>query len=181
MLQEVCSEALHKRFIVRLIGNVYAPSWFNIKSHPSCVDGSKNFFCPLKLCYNLGINDWKVLEPVLHNNNYFAHSENILLAGVRDNDDSVKQFCYEKIISSRSSSSSTDVRVFDKASIVLNASAMTYADMIDWSTIVVISPALLTAIDNDNLRQCQFHWFSGIPCHSQAVERAVRDLTAKVS
>ena len=95
-----------------------------------------------------------------------------------DNDDSVKQFCYEKIISSRSSSSSTDVRVFDKASIVLNASAMTYVDMIDWSTIVVTWPPLLAAIDNDNLRQCQFHLFSGISCHSQAVECAVRDLTA---
>jgi hypothetical protein len=179
MSKEVCSKSLHK--IVRFILNAYAPSWFNIKSHPSCADGAKNFFYMLKQCYELGADDWKVVEPVLQNNSYFAHSENILLAGVSDNDDSVRKFCSEKIISSRSSSFSTGVRVFDKSSIVLNASALTYVDMIDWTTAVVTSPPLLAAIANDNLQQCQFDLFSGIPCHSQAVERAVRNVSATSS
>ena len=52
----------------------------------------KTFYL-LKQCHELGAEDWKILELVLQNNNYFAHSENILLSGVCDNDDSVRHFC----------------------------------------------------------------------------------------
>lgn len=179
MSQEVCSEQLEK--IVRFIVNVYAPSWFNIKSHPSCADGAKNFFFLLKQCYLMGEQDWKLVEPVLQNNSYFAHWENILLSGMCDEDDDVRKFCSEKITTARSSSSSTGVRVFDKSTILLNAAASNYIDMIDWTTVVVTPPPLLTSINNDDLQQCHHHLFSGIPCHSQQVERAVKDISATTS
>ena len=171
-----CSEQLNK--IVKFIVNVYAPSWFNIKSHPSCGDGVKNFFYLLKQCYKLGGDDWKLLEPVLQNNSYFAQCENILLTGICDKDDSVRKFCSNKIITSRRSSSSTGVRIFDKPSILLNAAASTYIDMIDWTAAVITPPPLLTVIADDDLQQCQCDLFSGIPCHSQAVERAVKTISA---
>ena len=50
--------------ITRFIVNVYAPSWFNIKRHSSCLDGARNFFYLMKQCYELGKEEWKILEPV---------------------------------------------------------------------------------------------------------------------
>lgn len=178
MSKQSCSSSLRK--IVHFIVNVYAPSWFNIKSHPCCADGAKNFFYLLKRCHELGAEDWKILEPVLQNNCYFAHCENILLAGVYDNDNTTRNFCLDKIITLRSNSCSS-VRVFDKSTIKFNANALTYVDMIDWTTADLTPPPLLAAIDNDNLQHCQFDYISGIPCHSQAVERAVKDISAACS
>ena len=179
MSKEVCFPSLYK--IVRFIVNVYAPSWFNIKSHPSCADGAKNFFYLLKQCHELGAEDWKILGPVLQNNNYFAHSENILLSGVCDNDDSVRHFCCEKIIILRSNLCSSSVHVFDKSSIKLNANALTYVDMIDWTTANLTPPPLLAAIENEKLQHCQFDFIFGIPCYSKAVERAIQDISAASS
>ena len=97
-----CSEALYR--ITRFIVNVYAPSWFNIKLHSSCFDGAKNFFHLMKLCYELGTEDWTIVEPVLQNNTYFAHPENILLAGAVDDNKSVPKFARDKIITARTCS-----------------------------------------------------------------------------
>ena len=179
MSKESCSSSLYK--IVHFIVNVYAPSWFNIKSHPSCADGAKNFFYLLKQCHELGAEDWKILEPVLQNNSYFAHSENILLAGVCDNDDTIRHFCCDKVIKLRSNSFCSSVRIFDKSTIKFNANAFNYVDMIDWTTADLTPPPLLAAIDNENLQHRQFDFISGIPCHSQAVERAVKDISAASS
>lgn len=179
MSKDACSPSLYK--IVRFIVNVYAPSWFNIKSHPSCADGAKNFFYLMKQCHELGAEDWKILEPVLQNNSYFAHCENVLLSGVCDNDDSVRRFCCDKVINLRSNSFCSSLRVFDKSNIKFNANALTYVDMIDWTTDDLTPPPLLAAIENENLQHRQFDFISGIPCHSQAVERAIKDISAASS
>ena len=84
------SEPLCK--VVSFIVNVYAPSWFHIKQHSSCLHGSKNFFHLMKLCYELDPDDWKIVRPVLENNNYFAHPENILLAAMGDENDEIRNF-----------------------------------------------------------------------------------------
>ena len=125
--------------ITRFILNVYAPSWFNVKHHSSCVDGARNFFYLMKQCYELGPEDWEIVEPVLQNNCYFAHPENILLAGVTDEDEYIRKFACEKIIDARIHSPTNGIRVFDKSSITLISSALSYIHMIDW-TVAGVTP-----------------------------------------
>jgi hypothetical protein len=176
MSQQNCSQQMYR--ITRFILNVYAPSWFNIKHHSSCLDGARNFFYLMKRCYELGPEDWEILEPVLQNNCYFAHPENIILAGVTDEDECIRKFAREKLIEARIHSPSTGIRVFDKSTVTLNSSASSYIDMIDWTASVVTPPPLLSNTSNDSLEQLQADSFKGIPCHSQAVERCIKDISA---
>ena len=152
--------------ITKFILNVYAPSWFIIKLHSSCFDGARNFFYIMKQCYELGKEDWKIVEPVLQNNSYFAHLENILLSGVTDEDLSIRKFSCDKIIEARTHSLKNTIRIFDKSSIRLDSAALSYINMIDWSATVVTPPPLLSSISDDDLEQFQADSFKEIPCHS---------------
>jgi hypothetical protein len=99
MSKQDCSQQLFR--ITRFILNVYAPCWFHVKQQSSCLDGARNFFYIMKRCYELGPEDFESVEPVLHNNSYFAHPENILLAGVTDEDEVIRKFACEKILGAR--------------------------------------------------------------------------------
>ena len=52
--------------------------------------------------------------------------------------------------------------------------------MIDWSVAITTPPPLLSTVSNDDLEHFQFgvDVLSGIPCHSQAVERTIKDISA---
>jgi hypothetical protein len=49
--------------------------------------------------------------------------------------------------------------------------------MINWSVSNVTPPPLLSHLSNDELRSGEPILIHQIPCHSQAVERAVKDIT----
>jgi len=133
----------------------------------------------MKRCYELGPEDFEIVEPVLHNNSYFAHPENILLAGVTDEDEVIRKFACEKILGARVHSPTNGIRVFDKPTITqFDYSASSYINMINWNVAVVTPSPLLTGICNDDLEHLQVDLFKGIPCHSQAVERCIKDISA---
>ena len=53
--------------------------------------------------------------------------------------------------------------------------------MIDWKQCTVTSPPLLSHLSNEQLTYDQPIILFHIPCHSQAVERAIKDITATSS
>ena len=53
-------------------------------------------------------------------------------------------------------------------------------DMISWELATITAPLLISNILNDQLLQCSFQSLRGIFCHSQAVERAIKDTSATV-
>lgn len=176
MSQKHSSEALRR--IVRFIVNVYAPSWFNIKTNSSCLNGATNFYLLIKWCYELGNIDWEIVEPVLQNNSYFAHPENILLAAIADNTDDYRFFALQRILTARHLPSSNDIRIFTKDNIKINPGASSYIDMINWNEASLTSPPLLSGINNEELLTYSFESLQNIPCHSQAVERSVQDISS---
>jgi hypothetical protein len=171
-----CSESLYR--IVRFIVNVYAPSWFHIKQHSSCFDGAKNFFYLMQLCYDLGEDVWEIVEPILKNNAYFAHPESILLAGVADDNCSVRDLACERIIQARDCALHNTIRVFDKDKLILNKHATSYMDMICWNSVTITPPPLLLDVSNDELQNYSANSIRGIMCHSQQVERAIKDVSS---
>lgn len=140
---ENASEELLK--LVAFIVLVYAPSWFKIKSHPSCTDGARNFFFIMQACRQLDDSRLcEAVERVLKRNSYFAHPENILLAALTDIDCDIRRDAAIKTTAARTKSkSTTNIRKFSKSSITLNFGADSYYSMIDWSKSTVSSPPLL--------------------------------------
>lgn len=169
------SEALKK--IVSFILNVYGPTWFHIKKNSSCQEGAKNFFFLLQLCQQLPHEDKNIVLPVLQNNSYFCHPENILIAAIADNNVNIRQQAAQHIIIARQIAVDNVIRVFDKNKIIINFDADTYFNMIDWSNCDVTSPPLLSCLSNEDVNGDQPVLFTQFPCHSQSVERVVKDLS----
>ena len=163
--------------VVSFILNVYGPSWFHIKKHNSCQDGAKNFFFLLQLCQQLPNEDRNIVLPVLQNNAYFCHPENILIAALSDNNVNIRKQAVQHIISARNNSVENVVCVFDKNKIVINFHADSYFTMIDWSNVDVTPPPLASHLSDEEISSGEPILFTQFPCHSQSVERAVEDLS----
>ena len=58
--------------------------WFQIKSHSSCRDRARHFHQLVARSRFLSQEHKTIIDPVLHRNSYFAHSENIILAMITD-------------------------------------------------------------------------------------------------
>ena len=132
----------------------------------------------MKQCLQLDECDRKIVLPVLQNNKYFAHLENILLAALADADKNVQKEACHNIIECRSKRVLGGVRYFDKGKVVINWSAESYFDMIDWTQCDVSDPPMLSHLSVDELRINNPIVMKEIPCHSQAVERTIKDITA---
>ena len=137
----------------------------------------------LQLCKDLDPSDQEIICPVLDNNNYFAHPENILLTAVGDMNEENRRYGIENIIAARRKLNPRDcnIRTFDKKNIALNFSAASYMDIIDWTKCDVTPPPLLSHISNEELSCNRPIVLDQIPCHSQAVERTVKDISAASS
>ena len=131
--------------ITSFIVNFYGPAWFQIKLHCSCQDGPRNLFYMIQLCQDLDASDQEIICPVLNNNNYFTHSENILLTAVGDINEDNRKYRIENFIAAREQLDPHDcnIRTFEKKNIALNFSAASYLDIIDWTKCDVTPPPLL--------------------------------------
>lgn len=164
---------------VKFVVSFYAPVWFHIKSHPTCQDGAKNFYFMVSLYQKLSTEDQAVIAPVLLNNCYFSHPENVLLAGVADELDSIRIFSCQQILRARTEeSTNTEIRCFDKRQFKVNLSATSYMELLDWTSTPITSPPLLDNISDDCLANYQQIILPKYPCHSVDVEINVKDLSA---
>ena len=89
------------REIVHAIVHFYAPSWFEIKTHPTCTDGPRNYFKMVQNARKLGKGLQKVVQKTLQRNAYFAHPEAILLAMLADSDGVIRAQAVNTILTIR--------------------------------------------------------------------------------
>ena len=78
------------RKLIHSIIHHYAPSWFQIKTHPRCVDGPKNFYKMVEYQRKLEPELQEEVQKVMQRNAYFAHPEAILLSMLADSDREVR-------------------------------------------------------------------------------------------
>ena len=115
-----------------------------LNSRHSC-----NFrFFLLSLLQQLPAHDRYIQTPVFQRNSYFAHSENILLAAVVDENKEVRRNAITKIIDCRQSESL--LRQFNIPQ-SLNINASNYIEMIDWEKEAIHPPPILQEITDDDL------------------------------
>ena len=74
-----------------------------------------------------------------------------------------------------------DVRCFDKKQICINFKATSYVHMIEWCKGNVTPPPLLADFDSETLSARQQIILTYYPCHSQDVERNVKDVSVACS
>lgn len=160
----------------KFVINVYMKSYFDIKRNYKITDGSKNLFSLINRIKEFSKKIQDICFEVLNNNSYFAHGENILLSMLADIDDKLRKNAVDIILHLKSSpSSTTNVRVFKKPAI--NFKSNTYTEMSPQSTWHTVPPLLNTLSNNDILTFLTIPLKSKHTCHSQNVERHIKNVT----
>ena len=77
--------------IVNYVVKVYVPVWFSIKVNWKCVDGPKNLFKLIHCTQGLPAKVCDIVKPVIQNNSFFAHPENVLLSMITDSRSFVRE------------------------------------------------------------------------------------------
>ena len=171
--------------LVKLAGyivTVYAPSWFQIKCHPYLTDGSKNFFFILNQSRQLKNKELTaVVQKTLQHNPYFCHPENVLVSALANSDISVRRFAAHKVINARMSHREAEsVRKVSRSLFSINFNANNYHDLVNWDESVITSPPVFGKFsDGEILTMIEEGPLSApkLPCHSQAVERTVKEVS----
>ena len=77
--------------IICLLVNLYVPNYFHIKNHSHCQEGAKNLFNVIELSKELPLGSQQTIERVLGYNPYWAHPENILIAMLKDEEETIRR------------------------------------------------------------------------------------------
>lgn len=166
--------------LATFVVKVYAPSWFLIKNKPSCKDGSRHLFYIISASRYLSEDLKKIIDPVIQRNSYFAHPENMLLAMLTDDKKHIRELAARRILKARSTQQTSTTRLFELPCINFNAA--TYIDLINWQE-KITEPPILKIFSDQEIRHVvetgdEDHLtFLRLPCHTQAVERAVKMTT----
>jgi hypothetical protein len=98
--------------LVTFIIRVYAPTWFAIKTQPSCKDGAKHLHGMMVRTRYLSSSLKKVVDPVIRRNGFCGHPENVLLAMITDERPHLRELGLRRIMKARSHVSANKIRRF---------------------------------------------------------------------
>lgn len=154
----------------------YAPLWFSIKCKPKFRHGPEHILLAIKLYKLLPINIQNIIKPIMNKNTYFAHSENLLLSMLCNDDDLIRNAAVNRIQKVRSDDNDS-LRIFHSPSI--NFDAHTIEQLIDWETVDVFEPPFTMKFDNAALEGIKNNKLilPFYPIHTQNVERCVKTVT----
>ena len=77
--------------LTRVVLLLYYPGWFKFKAAPHIQDGSLNFFYVLELTRDLPEEDRMIAQRVLQDNSFWAHTENLLISMMKDEDKEIRR------------------------------------------------------------------------------------------
>lgn len=167
------------KILATYIVKVYAPTWFAIKIHPTCKDGARHLWKLISASRYLPDELKAKIDPVIKRNSYFAHPENLLLAMLTDPQNHIRELAARRILKARANKQG-NIRLFQVPDLNLNATS--YVDLINWQQNDT-EPPILKAVSDEELQLFVAQKGEGdlpllrLPCHTQAVERAVKTVT----
>lgn len=169
--------------LTTFVMKVYAPMWFEIKRFPSCFFGARHLHKTIRISRYLPHNLKAVIDPVIQRNGYFGHPENILLAMLADDKLHIRKLALRRICKLREKP--ITYRKFVLPPFKMNS--CTYWDMVDWHNDITpySEPPILMKYSKEDLQEMElepknctvFMEVGNLPCHTQAVERAVKLMT----
>lgn len=170
--------------LVKFIITVYAPLWFKIKWKSNVADGPKHVFMMIKLIKeNMPKDLHGLLLGVVQRNSYFAHSENVILSMLVNQDSNVRSKAVNLIRQLRSDKQQESFRKFVQPELITDAQV--YYEIVDLEDIQsVFEPPLLKDFSIEKISDCiDTHenfiskMIKNIPCHTQAVERVIQTVS----
>ncbi len=163
------------------IANVYFPCWFHVKINHSWVDGPRNVLFELS---SLRIQPKEVqstLMPTVRPSAWFAHSEAILMTMLCEEEEEERRFAVLQITSFRGEQEMSDSSLRLRTLPYLNVQGTNLQNLIDWEGDTEL-------IVTCNLTKSDLLKYMAKPmvvkyylCHTQAIERAVKEVTVAAS
>lgn len=145
--------------LAEFIVKVYAPFWFLIKVKPGAIHGSRNVFKYICWIRKLPMDVQLVIRPVIENNAFFFHPENILLSMVTEteSEDSalIRSDAYEKILLTRIDPLPT-IRTLYVPRNTIHFNSNSYIEMIDWNKFQITEPPCLQFFSLSELEVYQY-------------------------
>lgn len=165
---------------------VYVPMYFNVKYYSSAVYGSALLGKFIQWTQYMPNHLRGIINPVIQNNCYFAHSENVLFTMLFDDRKEIRRLALKKILYFRDNlCDSTMLRKYVKPKI--NFDCTDYVRMIDLENKTLLSePPFTRKIPYEHLQQYLEDVDDEdpplqdplIPCHIQGTERHVQLLAS---
>lgn len=171
------------KILANYIIKVYTPMYFNVKYYSSAVYGSTILFKFITWTRFLPPNLVQVVDRVIQDNAYFAHSENILLSMLFDDRMEKRNIAIKKILHYRRDIvDPTELRVYKKP--LINFNCTEYTNMIDLNDdTILFEPPFTQSYSYEHLEgylNYDVPPFDDpqIPLHIQGTERHVQLLAA---
>ncbi len=124
--------------LVLFIIKVYAPTWFDIKSMPSCKHGPVHVFNMVKRSLYLREDLKSIVFKTVQRNAYFAHPEYMLLAMLQDDASQIRELALRRVSDARKGTPAEKLLEFCIPELQVNAA--NYYDLIDWANVKVTEP-----------------------------------------
>ena len=86
---------------MKVIRLVYFPGWFEFKHKNHIQDAARNYFFLVELSRELDKEYKAIIERVLQTNAFWPHSENILIAMLKDSREKVRRMAVTRIQKAR--------------------------------------------------------------------------------
>ena len=132
--------------------SVYFPCWFEIKKNPSFTEGSRHYYSMLLKIKRFPRREARAIALAnLCQNSYYAHSDNILVAMLGDEDRSVRQQAVDHILSVRNSKAPASVEVRRFIRPVINTKASTYYEMINIADNITEEPPIIKPLTDSQV------------------------------
>lgn len=169
--------------LAKYIMHVYVPTYFNVKYRYSCTFGSIHFFNLIKYSRYLSPHHLSVIRETCNNNPYFAHSENILLSMIYNRDPKIRQLGFQRILRSREMEETVEAEsIRSYVHPIIQFDCNYYYEMINWNLAYTEPPFtrdfsyddLKTRAENGDIIESEI---MKVPCHIQATERHIKDVT----
>lgn len=164
--------------LAEFVMKVYAPMWFLIKLKPHICDGPKHFFRIITETEYMPTELRNVVIGVAQRNAYFAHQENVILAMLGDENETVREMAVKSILAARRLKIPAKLRKFKLPEI--NFNAQVYYEMTTSNQPLNLEPPVTKGLPKSTLLECIQNGnfirdlIGSIPCHSQAVERSIK-------
>lgn len=165
------------KLLTSYIVEIYAPTWFKIKKHELAVNGPKNLYFLIKKSNSINDENVKnIVQKSIQRNAFFAHSENLLLAQLSSKKKSERVNAVHKILQIRDQIPSEGIRRFEVPKINFNARKWTEIIAEDYNS---TEPPFTANMNEDELETLiqQPLEVPKFKCHTQMVERAVKEVT----
>lgn len=123
-----------------------------MKSQPQSIHGSRHIFKYILWIRGLPKEVQAIIRPVIINNAYYCHPENILLSMITDEEQEIRELGYEKIRIARNDPPPI-LRQFIIPKENINFECNYYVEMIDWNSVRLTEPPSIQFL-SDNQIQC---------------------------